>query len=97
MKMELYDRPTCCSRSVDPALFQVTEDLRLIAKYGVEVYRYSLARTPEAFTANMDVLKQMGTTMERLPITVVDGRIVAVGRYLSREELAQALDIKLDG
>ncbi|PIO97640.1 arsenic metallochaperone ArsD family protein [Pleomorphomonas carboxyditropha] len=96
MKIELYDRPTCCSRTVDPALFRVAEDLRLIAKCGVEVSRYSLARTPQAFTANAEVLKEMGTTMERLPITVVDGRIVAIGRYLSREELAQAIDIKLE-
>lgn len=90
-KLEIYDPSTCCSNKVDPVLDQVAEDLRWWAGQGVEVKRYSLASEPQAFAANAEVLKEMGAVMDRLPITVIDGKIVAVGAYLSRAQLAQKL------
>lgn len=93
-KLEIYDPSACCSSQVDPLADQVAEDARWIAGQGVEVKRYSLAREPQAFTANAEVLKEMGVVMDRLPITVVDGKIVAVGAYLSRAQLAQRLGIQ---
>lgn len=96
-KLETYDPSACCANKVDPAAGQVTEDLRWVAAQGVEVARYSLAREPQAFTANAEVLKEMGAVMDRLPITVIDGKIVAVGAYLSRDQLAQKFGLDPDG
>ena len=92
--LEIYDPSACCSSKSDPAADQVADDLRWVAAQGVEVKRYSLAREPQAFTANAEVLKEMGAVMDRLPITVVDGKIVAVGAYLSRAQLAQRLGLQ---
>ena len=95
-KLEIYDPSACCSKKVDPVLDQVAEDSRWIAGQGVQVKRYSLARDPQAFTANAEVLKEMGALMDRLPITVINEKIVAVGTYLSRAQLAQKLDLDLN-
>lgn len=98
MKMlEIYDPSACCSNQVDPVAEQVADDLRWFAGQGVEVKRYSLAREPQAFAANAEVLKEMGAVMDRLPITVIDGKIVAVGAYLSRVQLAQKLGLDPGG
>ena len=92
-KLEIYDPSVCCSNQADPVAEQVADDLRWLAGQGVEVKRYSLAREPQAFTANAEVLKEMGAVMDRLPITVIDGKIAAVGAYLSRAQLAQRLGL----
>jgi len=95
-KIEIYDPSACCVNKVDPVLDQVAEDLRWVATQGIEVGRYSLACDPHAFTANADVLREMGIVMDRLPITGIDGNIVAVGGYLSRAQLAQKFGLNLD-
>ena len=95
MKLEIFDRSSCCSKQVDPVLEQVAEDLQWLAAQGVEVMRHDFAREPQAFTANVDVLKEMGAVMDRLPITVLDGTIVAIGAHLSRAQLAQKLGLGL--
>ena len=92
-KLEIYDPSACCSNKVDHAAGQVADDLHWVAGQGVEVARYNFAREPQAFTANAEVLKEMGAVMDRLPITVIDGNIVAVGAYLSRAQLAQKLGL----
>ena len=100
-KLEIYDPSACCANKVDPLADRVADpiadDLRWVAGQGVEVKRYNFAREPQAFTANAAVLKEMGAVMDRLPITVIDGKIVAVGAYLSRDQLAQKLALDLDG
>ena len=96
-KLEIYDPSACCSNQIDPVAEQVADDLRWVAAQGVEVARYNFAREPQAFTANAEVLKEMGAVMDRLPITVSDGKIVAVGAYLSRAQLAQKLGLGPDG
>ena len=100
-KLEIYDPSACCSNQVDRVAQQVAEqvadDLRWVAGQGVEVVRYNFAREPQAFAANVEVLKEMGAVMDRLPITVIDGKIVVVGAYLSRTQLAQKLALDLGG
>ena len=96
-KLEIYDPSACCSNKVDRVVGPVADDLRWVAGQGVEVARYNFMREPQAFTANAEVLKEMGAVMDRLPITVIDGKIVAVGAYLSRDQLAQKLGLDSDG
>ena len=92
--LRVYDPPQCCSTGVcgpdvDPALVQLAADLRTLTASGVAVERFNLAQQPEAFAAEPAVaqaVNAIGTSV--LPLFLVDGRVVAHGRYPSRDELA---------
>ncbi len=92
--LRVYDPPQCCSTGVcgpdvDPALVQFASDLRALAASGVAVERFNLAQQPEAFVrepAVVQAVNAIGTSV--LPLLVVAGRVVAHGRYPSRDELA---------
>ena len=97
-KVEIFDPAMCCSTGVcgvevDPVLVQFNADLLWLAEQGVTVTRYNLSQQPQAFTANPAVLKELEAGMERLPLTLIDGRIVATGAYLSRAQLIQKLEL----
>src|SRR3989338_507101 len=77
----------------DPVLVQFAADLAWAEKRGVKVTRYNFGKEPQAFAANPAVAREMEAGMDRLPVIVADGRIVSTGRYLSRQQLAQELDI----
>jgi hypothetical protein len=100
-KIEVYDPPLCCPTgvcgpSVDPALLKFAGTLAFLRRQGVAVERRNLAQEPEAFAANPEVkrlLVEKGETA--LPVTLVDGRVVATGGYPSKEELAAATGVKI--
>ncbi|MBC7953872.1 MAG: arsenite efflux transporter metallochaperone ArsD [Rhodospirillaceae bacterium] len=97
-KLEIYDPAMCCSTGVcgpevDPVLVQFAADLKWVAEQGVTVQRYNLGQEPQAFAANADVVKQMATGMDRLPVVLVDGEIVSAGIYLTRAQLAHKLGL----
>lgn len=96
--LEIYDPAMCCSTGVcgvevDPVLVQFNADLQWLAGQGVAVGRHNLSQEPQAFAANPAVLKELEAGMERLPVTLVDGRVVSTGAYLSRTQLAQKLGL----
>lgn len=96
--LEIFDPAMCCSTGVcgvdvDPALVQCQADLLWLAEQGVRVDRHNLSQNPQAFTANPAVIEAMEAGMECLPMTLIDGRIVAHGAYLSRAELAEHLGL----
>jgi hypothetical protein len=97
-KLEIYDPAMCCSTGVcgaepDAALAAFAADLKWAADQGVAVQRYNLAHEPQAFAANPAVVKEMEAGMERLPIVVIDDKIVSTGVYLSRDQLALKLGL----
>lgn len=97
-KLEVYDPAMCCSTGVcgpqvDPALVAFAADLAWVAGQGVSVERHNLGQEPQAFAANPAVVREMEAGMDRLPIIVVEGRIVSTGVYLSREQLVQKLGL----
>ena len=99
-KLEVFDPAMCCSTGVcgvdvDPVLAQFAADLQWVEAHGIAVERHNLGQAPQAFAANSAVLKEMEAGMDRLPILVVDGHIVATGMYPSRVQLAQKLGIAL--
>jgi len=101
-KLEVFDPAMCCSTGVcgvdvDPVLPQFAADLKWLEEHGVAVQRHNLGQDPQAFAANPLVLKEMEAGMDRLPVLVVDGRIVATGMYPSRAQLAQKLGLGPDG
>jgi hypothetical protein len=97
-KLEVYDPAMCCSTGVcgpdvDPALVAFAADLNWVAEQGIAVQRYNLGQEPQAFAANPAVIKEMEAGIDRLPIIVIDGRIVSTGVHLSREQLAKKLEL----
>lgn len=99
-KLEVFDPAMCCSTGVcgvdvDPVLAQFAADLKWVEEHGIAVERHNLGQEPQAFAANPAVLKEMEAGMDRLPVLVVDGHVVATGMYPSRLQLAQKLGIVL--
>ena len=98
--LEIFDPAMCCSTGVcgvevDPVLAQFAADLQWVVEQGVEVKRYNLGQEPQAFASNLAIVKEMEAGMDRLPIIVIDGSVVATGAYLSRAQLAQKLGLTL--
>ncbi len=96
--LEVFDPAMCCSTGVcgvdvDPVLAQFAADLKWLATQGVDVKRHNLGQEPQAFAANPAVVREMEAGMERLPILLVDGRVVATGAYPSRVQLALKLGL----
>jgi hypothetical protein len=93
----VYDPPMCCATGVcgpgvDPALLQLARDLRWLTAGGVSVQRHGIAQEPQQFVASgpvSELMRQHGESA--LPVTLVNGKVLAQGRYPSRDELLHAL------
>lgn len=97
-KLEVYDPAMCCSTGVcgpevDPTLVAFAADLKWLAEQGIAVQRYNLGQEPQAFAANPMIVKELEAGMDRLPIIVIDGEIIATGIYLTRDQLAKKLGL----
>ena len=96
-RVSVYDPALCCSSgvcgpSVDPALSVAAADLAWLESVGVHVERFNLAQEPQAFADNERVLEVMrGAGESALPVVLLDGEVLAKGRYPSRTELARAV------
>jgi len=97
----LYDPPMCCSTGVcgadaDPDLARVAGDVAWLGARGVDLQRVNLAQEPARFLAEPAVralLERSGG--DELPALVVNGALVAYGRYPARSEWTRLLG--LDG
>jgi hypothetical protein len=95
--VEVFDPAMCCATGVcgpgvDPALLQIARDLRWLTAQGVQVTRVGLSQEPQLFVANPRVsglLQAFGD--QALPAVLVNGAVLAHGRYPGREELVGAL------
>lgn len=100
-KLEVFDPPLCCATgicgpSVDPALLKFAGALAWLRRQGVVIERRNLAQDPEAFAACEPVKRLLDERGESvLPVTLVDGRVLATGAYPSKEEIAAATGVKL--
>lgn len=97
--LQIYDPALCCSsgvcgQDVDASLVQAAADMAWATRLGARIERFNLAQQPLAFAQNQlvrDVLERAGQAS--LPITLLDGQLVLAGRYPSRQELGQWLNI----
>ncbi len=93
-RLEVYDPAMCCSTGVcgpdvDPALVQFAADLKWLQEQGVEVQRFNLSQSPAAFVENDQVKQALTEKGEAaLPMVMEGGRVLSIGRYPEREELA---------
>ena len=97
-RLEVFEPAMCCPTGVcgvdvDPVLVQFNADLQALARSGVEVARHSLSHEPAAFAAHAAVVKEMEAGMDRLPIVMVDGRVVSTGIYPSKAQLMSKLGL----
>lgn len=93
----VYDPAMCCSTgvcgpSVDPSLLAAARDLRWLAAQGVTVERFGLSQEPDAFVKQPKITGLMQAFGDKaLPATLINGEVVAYGRYPSRDEIVAAL------
>lgn len=94
LSLKVFDRPLCCSTGicgpeVDPALVAFAADLAWLASKGVAVERINPAQEPQRFAADETVraaLREGGN--DALPLVLVGGAVVSLGRMPARAELA---------
>jgi hypothetical protein len=94
-RVEVFDPAMCCSTGVcgpevDPALVRFAADLEWLGQQGVAVSRHNLSQDPAAFVAS-DLVKRAleDNGVECLPVVLVDGRVLTMGAYPSRDQLAK--------
>ncbi|MCH4184310.1 MAG: arsenite efflux transporter metallochaperone ArsD [Eggerthellaceae bacterium] len=100
-KLEFYEPAMCCDTGlcgpgVDSELLRVVTVIEDISKVGGDVSRHNLKAEPGVFVANeivAKILKDQG--VNSLPITLVDGEVVATGSYPSNERLSRLLGVEL--
>lgn len=95
--VQVFDPAMCCSTGlcgpgVDPALLQISRDLRWLTAGGATVVRVGLSQEPQAFVANPRVAGLMQAFGDgALPAVLVNDVVLAHGRYPTRDELVTAL------
>lgn len=95
----VYDPAMCCSTgvcgpSVDPELLRVVRDLQWMESNGATVQRFNLSQEPGAFAANPRVAGLLQAFGDKaLPVTLVNGNVLAYGNYPSREDLLSAVSL----
>ena len=93
-RLDVYDPAMCCSSGVcgpevDPKLVQFAADLSWLTSQGIPVERHNLSQNPAAFIANERVRNLLTERGEAaLPLVMKGGKVVVVGRYPDRSELA---------
>lgn len=91
--VKVFDPAMCCSSGVcgtdvDPVLVETASVLKELSAQGITVERYNLSQDLQAYAkeeAVANLLKSEGPGV--LPITMVDGDVVAKGAYLSADAL----------
>ncbi len=98
-RLEVYDPAMCCSTgvcgsNVDPVLVRFAADVKWLQEQGADVRRFNLSQSPAAFVENETVKGALTEKGEAaLPLVLVDGQVVASGRYPERTELAGAVGL----
>lgn len=98
-EMTIYEPAMCCSTGVcgvgvDADLLRISTVLSALEKKNIEVKRYNLSNSPQAFITNKVVNNYIRTHgLDALPITVLDSEIFVSGRYPSNEEIIKFLEL----
>lgn len=102
-QIDIYEPALCCSSGVcgtdvDQALVDFNAALTALDKEGITVTRHNLASAPADFAACEPVRAYMEVAgTDGLPVTVVDGTIVATGSYPKADQLRQFAGASLEG
>lgn len=99
MKIEIFEPTMCCSSgicgpSVDENLVKISEIIEVLKNEfeGIIIERYQPQTHAMRFMANIEVGKLVKENGQQiLPITVVNGKVIKSGEYVSLQELKLAL------
>lgn len=97
LDVEIFDPPMCCPTglcgpALDQTLLDVNDMILSLQKAGYQVERYQMASSPQVFLNQPEVMRLVREKqMEALPIVIVRGEIVAVGRYPTLGEIQEKL------
>ena len=100
-KMKIYEPAMCCSTGlcgvgVDQELLRISTVLNNLNKIGVEVERYNLSNAPQEFIDNKEVNDFINANgVDKLPVIVIDDKIVIEGRYPTNEEISKLLGVEI--
>lgn len=101
-KVELFEPAMCCPTglcgpSIDQNLIRITAISRFVNRSdSARIIRRNLSGNPDAFVRNAQVAQRLATAgMACLPMTLVDGQIVATGQYPTTAELEQYTGLTL--
>jgi hypothetical protein len=89
----------CCSTGVcgpqaDPVLIHSAADIKWLQDQGIEVRRFSLSQSPAAFVESEAVKAALTEKGEAaLPVLLLNGQLLASGRYPGRDQLIEALGL----
>nr|WP_312433552.1 arsenite efflux transporter metallochaperone ArsD [Lacrimispora sp.] len=100
--MQIFEPAMCCSTGlcgvgVDPELLRISTVLDTLKKHGVTVDRFNLNSAPMEFVNNKvvnDFINDNGP--DDLPVTVMDGKIVLIGKYPTNAEFTEWLGLSAD-
>lgn len=101
-KMSIYEPAMCCSTgicgvSIDPELLRISTIINTLKKNGIEVERYNLSSSPQEFVNNKEINEFINTKgVDELPVTVLDGEIIMIGRYPTNEEFKNLLGVSVN-
>ena len=101
-KMIIFDPAMCCSTgvcgpSVNPELLRISTVINNLKNKGLVIERYNLTNNPQIFVDNVTINEILMTSgVDSLPVTMIDGKVVKEGYYLSNEELCKLLEIPED-
>lgn len=98
-KMSIYEPAMCCDTGlcgvgVDTDLLRISTVLNSLQKNGIVIDRFNLSSAPMAFVNNKtinDFLNESG--VEKLPIVMLDDKIIFSGHYPSNQEIISLLEI----
>lgn len=99
IKMKIYEPAMCCETGlcgvgINPELLRISTVLNNLEKLGVKVERYNLSSAPQEFIRSKIVNDFINTEgVEKLPIIVVEDKIVMYGKYPSNIEIGQLLNV----
>lgn len=98
-KVVIFEPAMCCDTgvcgpSVDPELLRISTVISNLKSNGIQIERYNLASSPQAFVDNQEINKMLNDNgIEILPVTMVNGRVVKSKAYPTNAEISKLLGV----
>lgn len=98
-RMQIFEPAMCCSTGlcgvgIDQELLRISTVLSSLEKNDVKVERFNLSSAPQEFINNKEIndfIKVNG--VDKLPVTILNGKIVLTGRYPTNLEFIRLLNV----
>lgn len=97
--MEIFEPAMCCDTglcgiSINPELLRISTVINTLKKNNIAIKRFNLSNAPMEFVNKKvvnDFINNKGA--EKLPVILLNGKIVIFGRYPTNEEIIKLLNL----